>query len=393
IFDLSVCFAEGDCDFTVKLLKDTVVPQPFLPCGTSPALCQAARLATSPNCARKRGPRRRRCWHTAFEAVVCPRVFHLPRLPSQVRWPPERVLHGVTCCAELDFKTSPSTHSAPTLCCFENSMVPQVGCNMNASISLPGGGQALQKITDEAVQAVLRHLGLETSLTLSRNAARIELDFSPLPAVQDVGKRAIRFVPGTYCDLSSDCRMLRAACCAELNLLIARKASPLAVSLLVRFEKMTLSKSLFRYDWGRRESFDLGKGSDVKKLYSWTLSCWQVKIEGPDRPFDTVPSSTTSPSRFRSAIQCIHQPAQALHRDFVKEFVPALRCPTSFRTRLKCYLNEHCMGIECCMSLDFKIKQISVKAWAYVDPCDYKFSIGLENWKFERALFSFDWGE
>uniref|UniRef100_A0A1I8J4H2 Vitellogenin domain-containing protein n=1 Tax=Macrostomum lignano TaxID=282301 RepID=A0A1I8J4H2_9PLAT len=540
-FDLSVCFAEGDCDFTVKLLKDTVVPQPFchrnftgaLPGGS---LGDFAKLLGN--------EASEAALQTAFEAVVrrfglqkaffnppecalpsntfnngwdsrCPRVFHLPRLPSQVRCHLNEFCMGVTCCAELDFKVFKPTalmwlildpceyrfsigfnnlHYNQTLFYYEwgqvetfnigsplqiiysirkdsdrrlflvdlklsltidsfrtdfvlleNSMVPQVGCNMNASISLPGGGQVkdfirhlaetgVQKITDEAVQAVLRHLGIGDLIDFESKCENRTGFFN------HVGKRAIQICPGHL--LRPLIRLPHAELLRGAQPAHRSKAFALAVSvdpcdykLLIRFEKMTLSKSLFRYDWGRRESFDLGKvifvsfkidRDPVKKLYFVDLEL-QVKIEGDTLTPVAFLNNFAIPIPICNPNASISLPGGSIG-DFVKELggsitesaigavlrhlrlegiiathsncspespkvCPGLTLPDFIPDPLKCYLNEHCMGIECCMSLDFKIKQISVKAWAYVDPCDYKFSIGLENWKFERALFSFDWGE
>ena len=56
-------------------------------------------------------------------------------------------------------------------------------------------------------------------------------------------------------------------------------------------------------------------------------------------------------------------------------------------------MGDACTGIKCCLDLDLVITNASVTAWVFVDPCDYTFSIGFENWLFNGSVFNYEWGK
>ena len=59
---------------------------------------------------------------------------------------------------------------------------------------------------------------------------------------------------------------------------------------------------------------------------------------------------------------------------------------------VSCKLHSLCLGIDCCLNMDFRITRITSHAWFYVDPCDFQFSLGLGSWFRNVSLFSYTWG-
>ena len=74
-----------------------------------------------------------------------------------------------------------------------------------------------------------------------------------------------------------------------------------------------------------------------------------------------------------------------------------LECPSDFQVPaieniLQCAMDEHCLGIECCVGLNFKLTTLSVKAWLFLDPCEFTFVVGFEKMSFNISLFNYKWG-
>ena len=66
-----------------------------------------------------------------------------------------------------------------------------------------------------------------------------------------------------------------------------------------------------------------------------------------------------------------------------------LPSPTSFLT---CTVDDRCLGLTCCASLDLVFTRLSTTAWAILDPCEFKLSVGLGSWSTNVTLFEYDWG-
>ena len=60
---------------------------------------------------------------------------------------------------------------------------------------------------------------------------------------------------------------------------------------------------------------------------------------------------------------------------------------------IKCSIDDRCLGIHCCVDVDFQIAQLMLKTWLVIDPCDFTFSIGFENLSFNLSLFEYEWGK
>ena len=65
---------------------------------------------------------------------------------------------------------------------------------------------------------------------------------------------------------------------------------------------------------------------------------------------------------------------------------------TNLPSSVSCQLDPLCLGIQCCLSMDFRIAHITAKTWLLFDACDYELSIGLGSWYLNISLFSYSWG-
>ena len=59
---------------------------------------------------------------------------------------------------------------------------------------------------------------------------------------------------------------------------------------------------------------------------------------------------------------------------------------------LQCSVSDRCLGVECCVNLDFKIAKLMMKSWITMDPCNFQFSVGFEKLVFNLTLFGYEWG-
>ncbi|XP_072033123.1 uncharacterized protein [Amphiura filiformis] len=72
-------------------------------------------------------------------------------------------------------------------------------------------------------------------------------------------------------------------------------------------------------------------------------------------------------------------------------------CPSGFQIPaidriLQCSIEETCLGIKCCVNLNFKIDELMLKTWLILDPCNFTISIGFEKLSVDIPLFSYEWG-
>ena len=56
-------------------------------------------------------------------------------------------------------------------------------------------------------------------------------------------------------------------------------------------------------------------------------------------------------------------------------------------------MNDRCLGVHCCVNLDFKITKLMLKTWFILDPCNLTFSIVFEKVSINHTLFSYTWGK
>ncbi len=60
--------------------------------------------------------------------------------------------------------------------------------------------------------------------------------------------------------------------------------------------------------------------------------------------------------------------------------------------KITCSVHEDCLGVQCCVNLNFKVTALKLKAWLIINPCDFKFSVGFEKLDFNFTLFTYEWG-
>ena len=58
---------------------------------------------------------------------------------------------------------------------------------------------------------------------------------------------------------------------------------------------------------------------------------------------------------------------------------------------ITCYLDATCIGIQCCIDVDFISR--SFHSFLTVDTCNYVLRFGVEKLQFEVILDDYDWGE
>ena len=78
--------------------------------------------------------------------------------------------------------------------------------------------------------------------------------------------------------------------------------------------------------------------------------------------------------------------------------VSSVDCPIGLQAPsidniLECSLDDKCLGIQCCVNLDFKIDVLMFKTWVILDPCEFTFSVGFEKLSMNVSLFSYEWGK
>lgn len=59
---------------------------------------------------------------------------------------------------------------------------------------------------------------------------------------------------------------------------------------------------------------------------------------------------------------------------------------------LTCSVDDKCLGIHCCASLDLVFTRLSTTAWAVLDPCEFELSVGFGTWSQNVTLFEHVWG-
>ncbi|XP_064646638.1 uncharacterized protein LOC135499666 isoform X2 [Lineus longissimus] len=75
---------------------------------------------------------------------------------------------------------------------------------------------------------------------------------------------------------------------------------------------------------------------------------------------------------------------------FIKDFKITL--PT-LSSSMNCAVQPECRGIECCISIDLGFMQRSFRTFVTIDPFSYQLTIGFEKWRFNRYLFTYEWGK
>ena len=80
----------------------------------------------------------------------------------------------------------------------------------------------------------------------------------------------------------------------------------------------------------------------------------------------------------------------------LRYFISLTACPTVnvpfYEDSVTCSVLDHeCLGVECCVKMDFTISQLWLKTSIIMDPCNYQFSIGFENWSDNFTLFTYTW--
>ncbi|CAH1242182.1 Hypp6490 [Branchiostoma lanceolatum] len=66
--------------------------------------------------------------------------------------------------------------------------------------------------------------------------------------------------------------------------------------------------------------------------------------------------------------------------------------PPQLPDTMACTVIDSCMGVECCLDLDFKLIKLTVQSNVHLDLCSYKLLMSIGNVDFEQTLFTYEWG-
>ncbi|XP_022102001.1 uncharacterized protein LOC110985344 [Acanthaster planci] len=321
--------------------------------------------------------------------------------------------------------------------------VPIPICNPNATFTLPGDGtisgylESLGgQVTDAAIDLVLEYLNLKNFL--SRNPCTLP---PALPTGDD--SCPVQFPdtpPQLLCRIGSRCTSLH--CCLNLDIKVTQISSrawfiidPCDYTLSVGLELWFFNTSLFSYEWGTLESFMIGDALDVRftidkldatKEYEVDLS-FSFRIDGVATDFPLM-ADQRIPIPICNANFSLELPGDGSVKGFLKELgdnvgqaaiqlvlqklnlqdvisgetcdIPpasATDCPMIslpfLENVVKCSIDNRCLGIQCCITLDFVITELMLSARLHLDPCNFQLFIAFENWNLNVTLFSYTWGK
>ena len=68
-----------------------------------------------------------------------------------------------------------------------------------------------------------------------------------------------------------------------------------------------------------------------------------------------------------------------------------LKMPT-LPSSVQCRYDDMCMGLECCLNVDYKLMKKPMKVWSVVDSCFNHVSAGLETFQYNVTLDQTFWG-
>ncbi|XP_038062441.1 uncharacterized protein LOC119732930 [Patiria miniata] len=323
--------------------------------------------------------------------------------------------------------------------------VPIPICNPNATFTLPGDGtisgyldSLAGHVTDAAVDLVLDYLGLKNFLSR---------DTCSLPAALPVGGDSCPVqipvgLPNLSCHISSRCTSLH--CCLNLDLKVTQISSkawfiidPCDYTLSVGLELWFFNVSLFSYKWGMMESFMIGDALSVRfsidkldatKEYEVDLA-FSLLIDGITTDFPIM-ADQRIPIPLCNANFSLALPGDGSVKGFRKELgdnvgqsaiqlvltklnlqdtiigttcqlpsqiTTGIQCPLIslpfLENVVQCSIDDRCLGIQCCIQLDFVITELLLSARIEVDPCKFQLYVAFENWELNITLFSYTWGK
>ncbi|XP_072033446.1 LOW QUALITY PROTEIN: uncharacterized protein [Amphiura filiformis] len=318
----------------------------------------------------------------------------------------------------------------------DGTIVPIPFCNPNATITLPGNGSIAsfagflkEQITDEAIQAVLRKLGLEEFVFNS------ECEFSPLIPVEN--DCPLIQVPSLsdilVCTVADKC--LGISCCLTLDIIVTKIHlsaaiifDPCEFVLSLRFGKWVSNITLIAFDWERNANItsEMTLYTINKLLHDFEIDlsvelcidevCKVLTVlDKTIIPIPVCNGNFTLPGgdTINEFLEDVGQNAEESDIRLVLEyfglsnFISTDQCTLPSRATQQsctdvslppipgsetCVLHPWCLGVECCLNMDFRIAHITSQVWWLVDPCKYSLSIGIGTWFRNISLFSHTWG-
>ncbi|KAK6174798.1 hypothetical protein SNE40_013376 [Patella caerulea] len=302
----------------------------------------------------------------------------------------------------------------------DKKQIPQPLCNFQQSLldnsfSLKDWKQkaklpSISSLTDVLIDKLLEQVDLSGYLTepgCNRDAS---------PYVPANGKNWKKDCPSTInlptlpdttrCHWSTDCSTID--CCLYVG--IVKRSVNLRLNIDIcnlqmtfTVEKMTYTISLFDYNWGSSGIFHLkgrlrleykleNKPTENKIIADLSIKvCFEDSTCILDVPVLQQASISYSPCDITKPV-----PFKGVSFDFwsLKSCTltaPPSGCSIGLPAPISniCHLNDNCLGISCCMTLDLKyLGSYSLAASFNLDHCANKLTYTLENKKWEKTLLS-----
>ncbi|KAI8518956.1 hypothetical protein Bbelb_022130, partial [Branchiostoma belcheri] len=295
-------------------------------------------------------------------------------------------------------------------------------------------GQLKAELTNRSLATT----GNQSALVQRLKTADSTCDYGAhLPAVPD------RLNHSVYCKMDHTC--LGISCCTELSIksLNFTRAFNLWLRLdacnfqfVIGFETLEYRKLLFTYPWGKPEEIKLAEGVIVTLTINKTATDFIVDvgvmicmiggecvIEGnfirklvvPIPICNKISLDAASIDRFiqqagenvasglvdlivdNAGLQDIFYPAGQVIT-LPKRTLPG-NCSLApsfdwLPQGFSCQVNAFCLGLDCIMNMNLlNYTNIATLAYINLDFCNYTFNIGLGNWSYHLALFTYPWGK
>ncbi|XP_072034096.1 uncharacterized protein [Amphiura filiformis] len=321
--------------------------------------------------------------------------------------------------------------------------IPILVCDQNAEFVLPGNGSVSDFVTAIpstssifAIDAVLRHLGLQSLLT-GKACAVIGVSSACSPDIlMSQGVNSSCAVIGDTCT--------GVLCCLDLDLIISTASvsawvfvDPCTYRFSVGFENWVFNGSIFNYVWGDEMEFQIAKSITVRFVVNNDDADRELEIEfslvvciddtcvdiivlqdarlpipmcNPD--FVDIDYSLSADGFVQNLHGNVIQGATlellgelGIGPDLFGEGVcdvaftnTTLRnCPTmqiadDLPTGVQCNLRKSCFGIDCCLDLQIGTLEHLFRFEFSIDPCLGKIVVDLDNWSYERSITYTDFG-
>ena len=72
---------------------------------------------------------------------------------------------------------------------------------------------------------------------------------------------------------------------------------------------------------------------------------------------------------------------------------PTVNVPFYRNVTICSVMDRECLGVQCCINMDFTIAHLWIKTEFVLEPCNFQIVVGFENWIFNESLLTYKWGD